>query len=306
MKSSGGISSFWVFKLILINVIIYLFELVEIKFTGHHLLIDYFGLTPALVYQKGMIWQLCTYMFLHAPQNYLHLFFNAYIFFNLGLVLEQTWGAKKFLKYYFFCGIGAGVLIFFIGFLSGNVNVPTIGASGAIYGLLLAFGILYPNVEILLFFVLPVKAKYLVVLLGVTELFLELYGGPSSISHVGHLGGLLFGIFYFLVIERRRMGLHAKQQLVKKVRKVSGKKNSSSQVKHNKDHALEMKKNILQKISKGQGIKELSDDEFQYIKYLDIMHDRDITKVANKIEHIDLRKITDLEFLSYVKQHIDL
>ncbi len=158
-------------------------------------LFDLLKLTPALVVHYGMIWQLVTYMFLHSTVDPLHILFNMLALWMIGAALEVTWGTRRFLKYYFICGIGAGVCVIITALLFGQGAVSTIGASGAIYGLLLAFGMLFPDTT-MFFIVFPIKAKYLVMILGGLALFFSLSGSNSGISNVAHLGGLLVGFLY--------------------------------------------------------------------------------------------------------------
>ncbi|MBN1754820.1 rhomboid family intramembrane serine protease [bacterium] len=150
-------------------------------------LLNYLALVPALVLRKFFIWQLVTYMFLHG--SFMHLFFNMFALFMFGTAMENTWGTKKFLQYYFVTGIGAGIIWTIFN------SVPTIGASGAIYGLLLAYGITYPNRYIYVYFMIPVKAKYFVIIFGVLE-FLASFGVQDGVAHLAHLSGMLIGLFY--------------------------------------------------------------------------------------------------------------
>jgi membrane associated rhomboid family serine protease len=148
----------------------------------------YFGLIPLLVWKKYFLWQLFTYIFLH--RGFSHIFFNLLALWMFGGELESYWGSKKFLFYFFFCGIGAG--IFTVLFSS----YPVIGASGAIYGILLAYGWLFPNRPILIYFLFPIPAKYMVIIYGLIELFSSSSGTGGGIAHLTHLGGLVFGFFY--------------------------------------------------------------------------------------------------------------
>ena len=144
----------------------------------------------------------------------MHIFFNMYALLLFGIPIEQLWGPKKFLIYYFFTGVGAGITIFVMNLVLGDIGffIPTIGASGAVFGLLLAFGMLFPEAELLVFFFVPMKAKYLVILYGGIELYLQISsGGQSSVSHLGHLGGLVFGLIYFLVTRRKGIEFKAKK-----------------------------------------------------------------------------------------------
>lgn len=141
-------------------------------------------------------WQLLTYGFLHG--GIAHLFFNMFALWMFGAALERLWGKTHFLVYYFFCLAGAGVVQLFVttsALSQGGFPVPTIGASGAVFGLLLAFGMMFPNVKLLLLFLpVPIKAKYFVVLYGILELTLGVTNTQSTVAHFAHLGGMLFGI----------------------------------------------------------------------------------------------------------------
>ena len=148
----------------------------------------YFGLVPILVWRKFFLWQLLTYIFLHG--DFLHILFNLFSLWMFGGELENYWGSKKFLFYFFFCGIGAGIFTVLFS------RYPVIGASGAIYGLLLAFGWLFPNRPIYIYFLFPIPAKYMVIIYGVIELFSSSSGVGGGIAHLTHLGGLLFGLVY--------------------------------------------------------------------------------------------------------------
>lgn len=179
--------------------------------------------------------QIITHMFMHA--NFMHLFFNMFALYMFGGILENIWGGKRFFIYYMVCGLGAAfvheTVIYFqyhklINILGPDqvqmvisegasylnegkvfandsmkdlqmlLNVPTVGASGAIFGILLAFGVLFPNTQLMLLFPpIPIKAKYFVIGYGALELWLALTQPGSNIAHAAHLGGMLFG--YFLI-----------------------------------------------------------------------------------------------------------
>ena len=182
--------------------------------------------------QRFEIWQPLTYMFMHS--NFGHLFFNMFALWMFGAALENTWGQKKFLLYYMVCGIGAGLIQMLviglkiyslsqnfspdivqmiqdngaqlldqgknyvgeIGALNATINAATVGASGSVFGLLLAFGMMYPNSVIYLYFMLPIKAKWFVIGYGALELFFGVTGTNDGIAHFAHLGGMLFGYMY--------------------------------------------------------------------------------------------------------------
>lgn len=152
-------------------------------------------LTPVRVTQQLALWQLATYMFLHA--GFWHILFNMFALWMFGRDLEQTWGPRRFLFYYFLTGIGAGLTVVLLSPFSPDA---TVGASGAIYGILLAYGLLFPNriilVPIFFFFFFPVPAKILVAILGGIAFLSALSSPGDTISHVAHLGGLVAGFLY--------------------------------------------------------------------------------------------------------------
>ncbi len=137
-------------------------------------------------------WQLVTYGFLHG--GFGHLFFNMFALYMFGLPIERAWGTRRFLIFYFLCLIGAGLTQLVFTAVTGQVY-PTIGASGAVFGLLLAFGMMYPNSTIMLLIPpIPMKAKYFVVIYGILTLFFGVTGTLAGIAHFAHLGGMLFGL----------------------------------------------------------------------------------------------------------------
>jgi len=150
-------------------------------------------------------WQFVTHMFMHG--NFAHIFFNMWSLIMFGPVLERMWGSKKFLLYYFVCGLGAAlcheaVLYFFSSVTM--LNVPTVGASGAIYGLLLGFGMLYPNYTLtLLFPPVSFKAKWFVVIFAAIELLTGILGTSDGVAHFAHLGGMLFGLILILFWKKK-------------------------------------------------------------------------------------------------------
>ncbi len=160
-------------------------------------------LKPILFNENGQIfqlsfypWQLVTYMFLHG--GFFHLLLNMLALWMFGAELENTWGQKRFLTYYMLCGVGAGGCNLLIAPLFTSVG-PTVGASGAIYGILVAFGYLFPNRNIYIYGLIPVKAKYLVILYMLIELFSVAGGSNSGIAHMAHLGGGVIGLIYLLI-----------------------------------------------------------------------------------------------------------
>lgn len=261
-------------KIIIVNLIIFFLQI----FTHNgNIFLEYFALTPILVASKLYFWQFVTYMFLHG--NFAHIFFNMYALLIFGIPIEQEWGSKRFLIYYFFTGIGAGFTIFLINLimLGPGYYYPTIGASGAVFGLLLAFGFLYPNAELLLFFFIPIKAKYLVVLYGLLELFLEISGSSGNISHIGHLGGLFFGLIYFIIFRKHALSFKAKIIRTKILKNFEEHQQQILERANNFiSPSIEFKINILKKLA-NKGPDSLTDDEIQFIRILQIMKD-DVTE----------------------------
>ena len=164
-------------------------------------LTEWFGLVPGLIRYHGFIWQLFTYMFLHG--GIWHLVINMLMLWMFGADLERDWGTRKFMQYYFLCGVGAGLCVIVASYLFGGVMSRTIGSSGAIYGLLLAFGMLYPDRIVLMSFLFPIKAKYFVFIMGAIA-FLSSFQANTGVSDVAHLGGMLFGFLYLKTKLTRR------------------------------------------------------------------------------------------------------
>ena len=148
---------------------------------------EFFGLTPILVLKKYYAWQVVTYSFLHG--NFWHLFFNMFALWMFGPVIESAWGTRAFIIYYMECVLGAALAQFFLA-----PYELVIGASGAIYGLLVAFGFLYPDAVIYLFFLFPFRAIQAVFLIAVITFIMALSSGGTKVAHFAHLGGLLTGV----------------------------------------------------------------------------------------------------------------
>src|SRR6266699_1550964 len=150
--------------LIITNIAVYLIYFFGSFFQGDEILRS-LKLVPAQVV-RGFVWQLVTYLFLHSLGGPGHILFNMLALWMFGAPIEETWGTRRFLQYYFLCGVGAGLCVVVANLFWGNPYQAVIGASGAIYGLLLAFGMLFPEQEILIAFLIPIKAKYMVMIFG--------------------------------------------------------------------------------------------------------------------------------------------
>jgi rhomboid family protein len=150
-----------------------------------------FALTPIRVTQNYYLWQLVTYIFLHG--GFFHILFNMFGLYMFGSELEATWGTRQFTKYFFLCGIGAAITSVIV---SPYSPIPIIGASGAIFGLLLAYGILWPDRPIYLYMIIPIPAKWFVIIYGAINFLSALSVTNSGVAYVAHLGGMLFGFVY--------------------------------------------------------------------------------------------------------------
>lgn len=204
-------------NLLIINVLVFIFTLVIPSATS------YLGLHFVLA-DNFRIWQLLTYMFVHG--GFTHIFFNMFALWMFGRVMENVWGPRKFLYYYLVCGIGAGIMqelaqlgtYYFEGLYAyDHVNTGTaiittgeylnlwntVGASGAVYGILLAFGMTFPNERIFIFPIpVPIKAKWFVIGYAALELFSSVSSSMDGIAHLAHLGGMLFGLLLILYWRR--------------------------------------------------------------------------------------------------------
>jgi membrane associated rhomboid family serine protease len=158
-----------------------------------------FGLRPADIFGRLHVWQPVTYMFLHA--GIFHILFNMLALWMFGVELERMWGSRYFVQYYFICGVGAAMTTMLLSFVPGSFGDQlyyslTIGASGAIYGILLAYALYFPNRPILLYFIFPIPAKYFVAIMGAISLLSSMGGPGGGIAHTTHLGGLVAGYLY--------------------------------------------------------------------------------------------------------------
>jgi membrane associated rhomboid family serine protease len=182
-------------RLIIITSAVFVLTYIPEVMFGWGMPFALFALRPDDVLRRFYVWELVSYLFLH--WGFFHIIFNMFALWMFGSDLERLWGRKEFLFYYFLTGIGAGVLDVLLNALfPSGVPTATLGASGAIYGLLLAYGVLFPDRPIYLYLLIPIKAKWFVVIMGVIE-FVSSFSAPGSgVSHVAHLGGMLFGFLY--------------------------------------------------------------------------------------------------------------
>ena len=185
-------------NLLIVNVLVYLTQILLPPSMGR-----WFELTFALRSPMPLesCYQLLSYMFMHA--NLSHLFFNMFALWMFGRVIEYDLGSKRFLTYYLICGVGAGLMQLGVNAIEGGLAL-TVGASGAVYGLLLAYGMLHPNNTIMLMFPpIALKAKWFVVMYGVIELFAGIASSGGGVAHYAHLGGMLWGFLLLRYWKKR-------------------------------------------------------------------------------------------------------
>jgi membrane associated rhomboid family serine protease len=149
-----------------------------------------FGLQPELVIHKFWVWQLVTYMFLHSTGWIFHVVLNMAMLWMFGTEVERAWGTRAFIRYYFVCGIGAALTTCAL-----FPHSLTIGASGAVFGVMLAYALMFPNRQILFWFIFPMRAVSFVLICAALELA-QLLEMQDGVAHIAHLGGLLFGYLY--------------------------------------------------------------------------------------------------------------
>jgi len=175
---------------------------------------DWLGMQPAAVVGKGQLWRLVTYMFLHSRGGVGHILFNMLALWMFGVELERMWGSRYFLKFYFFCGVCAALTTVVLSFMPMAIfdslyQSLTIGASGAIFGVLLAYALYFPYRPILVMFVFPVPAKYFVMIMGGVSLLASLSASSGGVAHTTHLGGLAAGYLY---LKKPRLNVKAEIQ----------------------------------------------------------------------------------------------
>lgn len=185
----GGMLPVGLKWLLIANTGVFVLEILVGALAGGDALLVLFGLRPATVIERGWVWQPITYMFLHA--GLFHLLINMFVLWMFGMEIEHLWGRAEFLRYYFLCGLGAAALSFVFSW-----NSYVIGASGAVLGVLLAFGVLFPDRYIFLWFLIPIRAKYLVAGIAALEVLYLITASGGPIANAAHLGGMLAGWIY--------------------------------------------------------------------------------------------------------------
>lgn len=214
------------------------------------------ALVPSLAL-KGQVWRLVSYMFLHSPQSAWHILFNMLALWMFGVEIEQMWGTRRFVWFYFIAGAGSGVVSLFLVFTG---DIPVIGASGAILGILTVYAYYFPHRKLLLFFLFPVSTRVAVIIFGAISIFGAVQN-TGGIAHLTHLGGIIVALVYLKYYNQviqyvyHREALHAE----KKMRQLA------QQKMRNDRYFEEVIDPILKKIST-QGIDSLSQQERNILK----------------------------------------
>ncbi|CAM4212807.1 rhomboid family intramembrane serine protease [Vreelandella rituensis] len=160
-------------------------------------------LPPEFAGGEFRLWQLVTYAFLHG--GLFHLFINMFVLWMFGGPIERVWGSLKFAVFYGFCIVGAGVVQVLLSSVGAIPPAPSVGASGGVFAILLAFGMKFPNqIVVLLIPPIPMKAKYFVVFLGILELMAGVFGTQQGVANFAHLAGMLFGLIFIVLFDRQR------------------------------------------------------------------------------------------------------
>ncbi|HVB37064.1 MAG TPA: rhomboid family intramembrane serine protease [Vicinamibacterales bacterium] len=175
----------------------------------------YLGLVPALFLHRFFLWQPVTYLFIHG--GFFHILFNMLVLWMFGVTLERVWGTRFFVKYYFICGIGAGATTILASLTPFSFSLPmyyavTIGASGAIYGLLVAYAMYFPDQPVYMYFLFPIPMKYFVLIIGGIAFFSSLSDVSNGIANFAHLGGLAVGYLYLSYL-RGGSGFHPMSEI---------------------------------------------------------------------------------------------
>lgn len=272
-------------NLLIINGIFFL-ATIAMDTVWHVDLAKYFGL-HYIGASDFRPYQFVTYMFMHG--SFTHLFFNMFALWMFGNAIENTWGSKRFLIYYMVCGIGAGLVQelvqyiqyadAFVGYdrvrISANQVVAvadylnmltTVGASGAVYGILLAFGMTWPNSRIYIYFAIPIKAKWFVIIYGLLELFSG-FRGVDNVAHFAHLGGMIFGLILILYWRKDEFKWTSKFRIKRnKDFDYQSYSRPKSDEQFNQERADDQKKidEILDKISKN-GYESLTKEEKDFL-----------------------------------------
>ena len=244
-------------QLLILNVAIFALEL--LPGIESYQLNRWFGLVPADVFAGGRVWQLFTYMFLHG--GIWHLAFNMFMLWMFGASIEARWGSRDFLTYFVVCGVGGALASWITGPTSA---IPVIGASGAVLGLLVAYTLMYPDRQVLIWFLFPIKMKYLIWVLVAIDLIGVFGGSRDGTAHFAHLGGMATG-FLFLK-QDWRLGAFGRKLRAKRARRKMTQQNAAHERAQESARARQEEiDRILEKIS-AQGMDSLTEQELKTLR----------------------------------------
>ncbi|MCR5036134.1 MAG: rhomboid family intramembrane serine protease [Bacteroidales bacterium] len=270
-------------NLLIINFVFYL-ATIAFDYVWHIDLAQYLGL-HYIGASDFRPYQFVTYMFMHG--NFAHIFFNMFALWMFGNSIENAWGPKRFLIFYMVCGIGAGLTQELVQYIQlrdlvdnyqyvrlNGQSIPvddylnmltTVGASGAVYGILLAFGMMWPNSRIYIYFAIPIKAKWFVIIYGLLELFSG-FSSVDNVAHFAHVGGMLWGFLLILYWRHKDNGWTPKFKIRRDKNNTYYDNRPKSDWDYNKDRADDERRTnqILEKISKG-GYSSLTEEEKEFL-----------------------------------------
>jgi len=192
-----------IFIILIVNGLLFSLQQFAPRFTFEYLALQPLVSPPGYLTPSFIPWQLITYGFVHSTNSLMHILFNMLMLWMFGRDIERLMGPQRFLIYYITYIAGAGIIQLLVGVLQGG-GVPTVGASGGVFGILLAYGMAFPERRIMLLFPpIPMKAKYFVIMLGLLELYFGFSGVNNGIANFAHLGGMLFGYWLIRAWKRR-------------------------------------------------------------------------------------------------------
>ena len=237
-------------------------------FLIRYLMVGQFDMLNLGLSSDPRLWQPITYMFIHG--DFFHIFMNMFVLWMFGTEMESVWGSKKFLQYYLITGVGSGLI--WLLFNYGNNYSVLIGASGAIYGILLAYGLMFPNRKVLIYFLFPIKVKYFVAILALISFVSSIDTTGSNISHLTHLSGMVIGFFYlkFPSFKSRSSILISNKIIESKQRKIDKRKANTVLLQKKVDK-------LLDRVSE-KGFDSLSSDEKDQLYIYSKRIGRDIKK----------------------------
>ncbi len=260
---------------------------------GWYILNHYFALNPIVGFDRFgepynfQIWQLITYQFMHG--GFSHIFFNMLMLWMFGMEIENIWGSSKFLFFYLISGIGAGLTqVIFSPILTGAL-APTIGASGSIFGVMIAFGMMFPNRYIFIYFLIPMKAKYLIAFLIVIEVLSV--GGISFVAHLAHIGGAITGVIFILLDKKYHFNFDGVFESIKRLTKPGALHH------HRKPRSTRPNSGFRKPFRTTQSVEEA---EFYDINQTDnnddlTVSDEEIDRILDKISRSGYQNLTERE-----------